>query len=235
MTIADSEGLALSRKPRLAVFGGTFDPLHNGHIYMAGEILRHRIADEVLFVPAERPPHKDAGALTPSAHRLAMLQLALEPYPEFSVSDIEIQKTSRPSYTIETLEMLHAAYPGHQLAFLLGADSLADLHLWHRASELVSRYEMLVFPRPGEELPVFAVLAEKFGAKLARKLQNSLLDIPGFDVSATHIRQAVAAKLCLAGLVPDTIRNYIKQHELYQNPQEKERTEWLNQLPNQNP
>jgi nicotinate-nucleotide adenylyltransferase len=218
--------MVVSRKPRLAVFGGTFDPVHNGHLYIAGELLRRGLADEVLFVPACKPPHKQSELLSAAEDRLAMLKAALSGYEEFSVSDIELQRHDHPSYTIDTLDLLKAAYPGHDLVFLMGVDSLAELHLWHRASELVGRYRFLIFPRPGAEPPPYATLAGYFGPRAARKLIDSIVDVVGVDISATAIRRYTSLQQSLAGLVPETVGQYISEHKLYSNPEDAERKEW---------
>ena len=209
-----------SRKPRLAVFGGSFDPIHNGHLFIAGEIIRRGLVDEVLFVPANTPPHKPVRYVSPAAMRLAMLQEVLEPYAEFSVSDIEVQRTEAPSYTFETMHMLAGIFPDHELSFLMGMDSLRELHQWHRAVELVSRFDLLIFPRPEVREPAFAELSGHFGPRRARALVNAILDMPSIPISATRIRAAVAAGQNLAGLVPDSVRTFIERQELYTEAEE---------------
>jgi len=230
----ETQELKLSRKPRLAVFGGTFDPVHNGHLLIAGDLLRRELVDEVLFVPARVAPHKLAAAVSAPEHRLAMLALALAAVPAFSISDIEIRRREQSSYTIDTLDLLKAAYPGHELFFVMGMDSLNELHLWHRSAELISRYRFMIFPRPAVEPPPYAALAGHFGARNARKLFDAVLEMHGVDISATVIRQTQARGQTLAGLVPAAVRDYILEHELYQNVEDSERTECRNphHLPN---
>jgi nicotinate-nucleotide adenylyltransferase len=207
--------MAPARKPRLALFGGTFDPVHNGHLFIAGEILRLNLADELLFIPARIPPHKLDQPLSDPQARMEMLQLALEPYPEFGISDIELNREAGPSYTIETMEVLAAAFPGHDLCFVMGMDSLAELHLWYQATELVGKHRLLVYPRTGVAAPPLATLTARFGPRNARKLLNSVLGTPTFPVSATRVRELAAAGQSLAGLVPASIDAYIREHKLY--------------------
>ena len=203
------------RTPRIAVLGGSFDPVHTGHLLVAGAILRQGLADEILFVPAKRPPHKLDRILTPAKHRLAMLQAAIEEFPQFGMSDIELQREDGPSYTIDTLETLKRIYNDSDLAFVMGMDSLAEIHTWYRATELVNRYDFLVYPRPGFEPPTRLHLNDQFGAHNAAKLLNSIVRTPGIQVSSTDIRRAASVERCLAGLVPAAVARYIEDNRLY--------------------
>jgi len=207
------------RRPRLAVFGGSFDPIHNGHLFLAGELLRKGLADEVLFVPARLPPHKTLASLAPPDHRLAMLRLAVEHEPAFTVTDLELQRVGVPSYTIDTLEILSGVYPGSDLSFAMGMDSLADIHTWSRAPELIARYTFLVYPRPGIRPPAFATLAGHFGPRLAQKLLDGVVEAALMPISSTEVRALSANGKSLAGLVPAAVADYIKTRELYRTPQ----------------
>jgi nicotinate-nucleotide adenylyltransferase len=203
------------RTPRIAVFGGSFDPVHSGHLLVAGAILRQNLADEVLFVPAKRPPHKLDRILSPAKHRLAMLEAAITEYPQFSMSDIELQREDGPSYTIDTLETLKRIYNDSELIFVMCMDSLAEIHTWYRATELVNRHEFLVYPRPGVEPPTRLHLNNQFGAHNAAKLLNCIIRTTGIAVSSTDIRQAASTGRCLAGLVPAAVARYIEDNRLY--------------------
>lgn len=208
--------LPLSRNARLAVFGGSFDPVHNGHLYIAGEVLRRGLAEEVIFVPSGHPPHKAPEALASAEHRLAMLSLATKPFDAFSVSDIEITRQEGPAYTINTLELLSAAYPASDLAFLMGADSLAELHTWYRSFELASKYEIIIYPRGAAQAPNRAALSGHFGPRIARKLLDSVLDGAEMPISASLVRALAAEQQSLAGLLPDSLQRYMTDHALYQ-------------------
>lgn len=210
-----TEGLAIATRPRLCVLGGSFDPVHNGHLFLAGELLRSRTVDEVLFVPARHPPHKVGSRLTACEHRWNMLELALEPYPQFSVSDIELTREDELSYSFDTLTVLRQVFPGHELCFLIGMDSLVDLHTWHRATELVQRFRLLVYPRPGTRQPTFAELSGHFGPRNARRIVDSILSLPTIAVASTEIRKHVAKNKTLAGWVPESVLRYISEHALY--------------------
>ncbi|MFW5996586.1 MAG: nicotinate-nucleotide adenylyltransferase [Verrucomicrobiota bacterium] len=210
-----------SRQPRLAVFGGSFDPLHNAHLFIAGEIIRRELADEVLFVPAKQPPHKESVKLTDAETRLKMLYNTLSFYPDFAVSDIEVIR-EETSYTYDTLHLIAAAYTESDISFVMGGDSLAELHQWYRATELVQTFPLIIYPRPGFSMPSYAELAHRFGYKNARKLLDSVLDIHGFPVTATGVRELATRKMSLAGLVPESVQNFIVEYELYNQPQEGE-------------
>lgn len=200
---------------RLAVFGGSFNPVHNGHLFLAGHIVRAGLADEVLFVPTGIPPHKTSEDLAAGEHRYSLLRAALLPYREFSVSDIEVQRQDRPSYTIETMETLRLAFPEDDLIFLMGLDCLLELHTWHRATQLVNDYAFLVYPRPGFIPPKLVTLADSFGTRNAQKLLRAVIDAPLLPLKASEIRAFCAAGKTLAGLVPDPVRTYIIKNRLY--------------------
>lgn len=165
-------GLAPAQRSRLVVFGGSFDPVHNGHLQLAKKILEHGLGDEVLFVPAKHSPLKNSEPFATGEQRMKMLNLAIEdalrekPYFEttnldgevsrhdyrISTSDLELQRSGSKSYTIDTLETLKRAYPGTLIAFAMGTDCLAELKSWHRYGELLRQYEFIIYPRPGEFL-----------------------------------------------------------------------------------
>ncbi len=202
-------------RSRLAVFGGSFNPVHNGHLFLAGEVIRRGLADEVIFVPAGVPPHKPCDGLLPGAVRLELLEEAVKPFPEFSVSDIELQQADTPSYTITTLDMLRGAFPGKEIVFLMGMDCLAELHTWHRAEELAAQFNFLVYPRPGVAVPKAPELADRFGNRHALKLLASVMDAPLLPVSASQVRTLCAEGKSLAGLVPAGVIRLIGERKLY--------------------
>ncbi len=202
-------------KPKMAVFGGSFDPIHNGHLFIAGSLLRSGLADEVLFVPAKNPPHKADLELTPGADRLAMLQKATAAHPGLSVSDIELERDDGPSYTIDTMETLSRVFTEHRLLFVMGMDSLRDLSGWYRSGELVNRFDFLVYPRPGVRIPSSVELNPHFGPRNTKKLLDAVVDLPLLPISATAVRAAVARGGSLAGLVSDGIVDYIRKARLY--------------------
>ncbi len=134
---------------KTAFFGGTFDPVHTGHLALAREVLKQGRADRILFVPAPVPPHKEVRNISAFEHRFAMVGLAIADDPGFACSDIEKHRTGK-SYTIDTLTELTAAGCYGEILLLIGSDSLRQLHLWYRCHELVEKFGLIVYPRRDE-------------------------------------------------------------------------------------
>jgi nicotinate-nucleotide adenylyltransferase len=145
-----------------------------------------------------------------------MLRLAIENSPALSVSDIELERSEGFSFTFDTLSVLRQVFPEHQLYFLMGVDSLRELHTWHRAGELVQHFDFIVYPRPGVSCPSLAELTDRFGARMGRKLLAAVgADLPLFPFSATEVRQACARGADLTRLCPEPVCRYIQLHGLY--------------------
>lgn len=204
---------------RRAFFGGTFDPPHAGHLAIVRAVLEGGYADGVLVAPALHPPHKSRGPLTSFPHRLAMLRLAFAGIAGAEVSEIEDVVGEHPSYTFETLARVETHYPGHEIVLLIGGDSLRQLHTWHRAAALVSRWPVLVYPRPGEPVAL-TDLSRHWPEETARRLVATVLPLAEHDLSATAIRDRLARHEIgqdpgLAGLLPPGVGEYIHRHGLY--------------------
>lgn len=205
------------RPRRLALFGGSFDPPHLGHVAMVQAVLAGGHADWVLVAPALHPPHKPGVALASFPHRLAMLRLAMAALAGAEVVAIENVPGGQPSYTIVTLARLAAQHPGDELLLLIGGDSLRQLHTWHRAAELVARWPVLTYPRPGVAITA-AELSQHWPEATARRLAETVLVGPANPVSATALRAALAAPDAqpqLADLLPPGVGEYIRTHGLY--------------------
>jgi len=186
--------------PLTAFFGGTFDPVHNGHLTVAGEAVARFELDRVLFVPAANPPHKLRGAAAAYEDRVRMLELACAGHSRFEVSRIEAG-TAR-SYSIDTIERLHAAGVD-SLAFLIGADAFADIRTWHRWRDVIAAVEFFVVTRPG------AVYEIPEGARV-RPLEG--VELP---ISSSEIRVQIA-RGNFDVPVPEPVLRYIREHDLYQ-------------------
>ncbi len=183
---------------RIALFFGSFNPIHNGHIHIANEVLRQHKADEVHFVLSPQNPHKSASDLLPEIHRWNMLQLALRGYKKLIPSAIELQ-LPKPSYTATTLKKLTQENPKSDFSLLLGADSAATLPSWKNADYLM-QFPCIVHPRKGtvlEDNPTQTIL------------QNVSLQ----DISATEIRENKDLK-ALHGWLPELVLAYLKEHDL---------------------
>ncbi len=196
-----------------AIFGGTFDPVHNGHLNLAEHILARDLAGQVVFVPARIPPHKRARDITADAHRLAMLRRAVGDASACAVSAVELERAG-PSYTIDTAAHFKEVLE-QPPRLVLGMDSLRDLHLWYRSRELAADYDFIIYRRPGVNPPAETELARQFGTQPAAKLTAAIVDGPLIDVSSTDIRNRLADGKSVAGLLPTPVLNYIQQHSLY--------------------
>ncbi|MFP4052855.1 MAG: nicotinate-nucleotide adenylyltransferase [Phycisphaerae bacterium] len=202
---------------RIVLLGGTFDPVHHGHLIVARAIAEARGLPRITLMPTGTPPHKDA-ARTAGRHRLEMLRLAVAGDPLFDVTDWEIRRKVR-SYTIRTVRMLQAEQPGRRVTLIVGADMLADLPNWREVDELMGLADFLVAHRPGWDSrmeDVFGTLRERFGAPLAAKLREGLVETPRIDISSTEIRRRLGSGRSVRYLTPDNVIYYARENRLYQ-------------------
>lgn len=188
-----------------AIFGGTFDPIHLGHLVVADRVAEVAGLARVIFVPAGRPPHKEGRPITPAADRLAMVELAIAGNPRFSGSRLELDSVSGPSFTIDTVRRWKAAGEG-DVALILGADSLAELGTWREPEALLAECRVLVVGRPGVDL-------ERTPSHLVA--QVAFIEAPRLDISSSEIRERVAAGRSIRYLVPEPVREYILSRDLY--------------------
>ncbi len=196
----------------IGVLGGTFDPIHNGHILIAEEAKARLSLSEVLFVPAGQPWLKEDSPILAAEHRIQMIRLAIAERSYFKLSAMEVERAG-PSYTVDTITELEAQLgTAAEIFFILGWDSLAELPRWKEPSRLIQMCHLVAVPRPGYKLPDLDSLAVAIPG-LSRSL--ILLDKPEVDISATEIRNRVAHGLSIAQLVPEPVARYIKQHKLY--------------------
>ena len=201
---------------RTAFFGGSFDPPHSGHLGVATGALRSGRCDRIMWVPAFMPPHKLQRSRQQFAHRFNMVRLITAGIPEFFGSDIEYRRRREPSYTFDILEELNRD-PAEKYQLLIGADSLLDLHSWHRARELAERFEILVYPRPDCQVSL-EYLKEKFPPAIAEKLFKSLLDGEFFEISSTNLRFSMEKSENwdnIISMTPEPAAIYCRRHGLY--------------------
>ena len=206
----------MSEENLTAVFGGTFDPVHTGHIGLADYLLKTGRVSRIVFLPAPHPPHKDGLAPAPFADRAAMIRAAIAGHAGMSVSEIEAERPG-PSYTVDTLDVLKQRYPAEHFVWVVGSDSLNQLHQWYEAERLVRENRFLAYPRPGAEADL-DLLKSVWPPELFEKLSASVLTgAPEFDLSSTAVRQRLSeqgADACRDQL-PEPVLNYIKEHQLY--------------------
>ena len=199
---------------RLGLFGGTFDPVHLGHLLLAEYCREQWGLDQVWFVPAAEPPHKQRGDLTPARQRIEMLQLALGGHPSFSVCTREVERGG-VSYTIDTLRELVREDAARELFFLLGGDSLADLPRWREPAAICELAMPVVVARPGSPPPDYTALAPLVSADRLERIQLHQVDMPQIGISSREIRRRVAAGLSIRYQTPRAVEKYIETAHLY--------------------
>jgi len=199
----------------LLLVGGSFNPVHHGHLIVSRFAAEQLGLVRVTLVPASSPPHKRAVELAPAPDRLAMCRLVAAEDPLFTVSDCEIIRPG-PNYTIDTIEHFRRqAAPDTPIYWLIGMDSLHELESWHRAAELVDRCTIVSVSRPGFEPPAPMLLGRRFSQAQVDKLLAHMIEGPRIDISGSEIRARVRAGRSIRYLVPEAVRRYIDQHRLY--------------------
>jgi nicotinate-nucleotide adenylyltransferase len=197
--------MASSRRPRIGVMGGTFDPIHHGHLVAASEVAQSFELDEVIFVPTGNPWQKEK--VTASEHRYLMTVIATASNPQFTVSRVDIDRGG-PTYTIDTLRDLKAERPDADLFFITGADAVAQILGWRNHDELWGLARFVAVSRPGHDLTTDGLPAEVV----------SRLEIPALAISSTDCRTRVRTGHPVWYLVPDGVVQYIAKHHLYRSP-----------------
>ena len=193
--------------------GGTFDPIHNGHLILAEHSRTQFNLEKVLFIPTGKPPHKSEKDISSINYRYDMTLLATSTNPHFYLSPIEIQREGT-TYTIDTIKYLHNKYENMELYFILGADSFYDIDKWKDYNELLNLCRFIVSKRPDIDNKQ---LEDKSG-ELSQIYKDSIyiLEAPLIDISSTDIRNRVKSKLSIQYLVPETVRFYIEKNKLYE-------------------
>ena len=206
---------SVSRTKRIGIMGGSFDPVHVGHLIMAQDAIDRLELSGVVFIPAAIPPHKQHLQQVNAEHRINMLRLATEADLRLSVSDIEL-KRGGVSYTIDTIRALQQEQPGVEWILTVGSDTLVDLHNWYKIDELLSLCEVATFLRPGESC--LDEIAEKVlvADVHKEKLLSNVVEAHLIALSSTEIRMRIAEGLGIRYLVPPEVEMYIYEHGLYQ-------------------
>ncbi len=199
---------------RIGMIGGSFDPLHFGHLVIAQDAMECLGLSEVVFVPAANPPHKLHLRQADAWHRLEMARRAVEADSRFSVSDLELRRGG-VSYTVDTVRSLKEARPDADWVLVVGSDTLVDLHNWYRIDELLDLCEVATFLRPGEADP--GEIAEKVlvAERHRKRLLENIVAAHLVGISSTEIRRRVAEGRSIRYLVPPEVEEYIVEHCLY--------------------
>jgi len=187
---------------RIGIFGGTFDPVHTGHLFIAKKAQEQLKIDKIIFIPAYIPPHKNHKNPRDAVHRVNMLRLALKGERRFSLSLVEIKRKGR-SYSIDTVKYFRRKYgPKTSLFFLIGADSATELDAWKDIDRLMDMTQFVVAPRPGQRV------RDGFKGLIKLKMKPK-------NISSSEIRERLRRKQPITGLVPEAVRGYIYKNRLY--------------------
>lgn len=198
---------------RVGVFGGSFDPIHYGHLILVEQCREQARLDEVLIIPAARPPHKLDTRVTAFEHRVAMLRLAVEGIPGLSIDLLEAHRHG-PSYTADTLKEIQAQRPGDELFLLLGSDGLPDLPSWYEPRRVVERATLVVMERPGWPVRTPAEVASAIGIEPAG-LRMIRVEVPLIDIASRDIRRRMSEGRTVRFMLPEPAIEYARRERLY--------------------
>jgi nicotinate-nucleotide adenylyltransferase len=199
---------------RRGVFGGSFDPVHYGHLLLAESCREACSLDLVLFVPTAVSPHKQDQLPSEARHRIEMLKLAIGGHPAFDVSEIEIRRAGI-SFTVDTLRELHRENPQDELFLLMGADSCEDFPTWRQPSEICQLASLVVVGRAGSPIPDLEKLKRSIDPQQAESIRCHFVEMPCVDYSSSRIRERVAAGQSIRFQTPRAVEMYIQTHSLY--------------------
>jgi nicotinate-nucleotide adenylyltransferase len=199
---------------RIGVFGGTFDPVHIGHLIMAQDALDAFALDQVLWVPSSISPHKRHAEVATPEHRLAMLGKAVAGHPAFAVSDLEVRRAG-VSFTVDTMRQLQLERPGERWHFIIGSDTLQELHTWKDVEVLLGLCRFVTVVRPGAALDRSNPQALRLPDAASRRVLDDVVTGHLIGVASTEIRQRVRNGQSIRYLVPAAVEAYIAEHTLY--------------------
>ncbi|MBU4198977.1 MAG: nicotinate-nucleotide adenylyltransferase [Verrucomicrobia bacterium] len=199
---------------RIGVLGGTFNPVHLGHLILAQDALDIFELDRVLFVPCDKPPHKDASSVIPATHRLAMLQMALKGNTTFDICDLELRRGGT-TYTVDTMRELTGLYQEAELVFIIGSDTFTELHLWQEIGALLKLCRFVTLARPGFDLNALSEEKLKLPPPWPRTLLSQVARGHAVEISSSDIRHRAAEGMSIRYLTPTPVELYIAEHNLY--------------------
>ena len=200
---------------KIILFGGTFDPIHLGHVEVCVAAMDRIGAQQVVFVPARRSPHKNCLPTASDPERIEMIRLAIQGRPRLQVSDCEL-KRPEPSYTLDTVQEFRRQYGSRaDLIWLVGADAVKDLPRWYRIHELMEACTLAVMYRAGYPKPDFTCCKETFSARQIHKLENSVVPVPLIEISSTEIRDRISREQEVKEILAPEVYDYIQAHGLY--------------------
>jgi nicotinate-nucleotide adenylyltransferase len=206
--------MANGSRPRIGILGGTFNPIHVGHLIMAQSALEAHDLTSVMFIPCATPPHKNAAALLSGRHRLAMVERAIEWNPFYEVSDMELRRPGI-SYAVDTVAALGREHPDASLYFIIGTDTLRELHKWRNIYDLLALCRFISIGRPGSDLDRLKEGDLGLDPPWPERLLKDVLAGRRLDISSSDIRYRIAEGLSIRYLVPPEVEMYITEHNLY--------------------
>ena len=210
--MTDLKRVAALEKPRLGIMGGTFDPIHYGHL-VAAEMARAEFKlSKVLFIPTGIPPHKNRTDISAGELRLEMVECAINDNSDFASSALEIEREG-PSYTVETLRMLRKTWPDYELYFIPGTDALREIFSWREAEEILRMIQFIGAARPGFDASDFLLKVQEEHPEILDRIHY--LEVPALAISSTDIRRRVKRGEPIRYLLPEGVRQLIQQRGLY--------------------
>ena len=210
--MTDLKRVASLEKPRLGIMGGTFDPIHYGHL-VAAEMARSEFnLSKVIFIPSGTPPHKITRNVVDADMRYLMVECAIRDNPAFDISALEIEREGL-SYTVETLRILRRAWPDHDLYFITGTDALIEIFSWREAEEILKMIQFIGAARPGFDAHDFLRKVQLENPETKDRIHY--LEVPALAISSTDIRSRVRRGEPIRYLLPETARLFIEEHGLY--------------------
>ncbi|HUJ10223.1 MAG TPA: nicotinate-nucleotide adenylyltransferase [Verrucomicrobiae bacterium] len=202
----------MKRRKAIGILGGTFNPIHLGHLLMAQDATEQLELERVIFIPSATPPHKTVDKLASARDRLQMIKLAIRGNKRFEVDDLEIRRGGK-SYSVDTLTQLKRRYPRAEFFFIIGADSLQELHLWREVKRLVTLCTFVTVPRPGFQAK--PIIDPRLDVATRRRLRQHVLRGHACDIASRDIRTRIANGRSIRYLVPDAVHQYIRRRRLY--------------------
>jgi nicotinate-nucleotide adenylyltransferase len=199
---------------KIGILGGTFNPVHLGHLIVAQNAIERYELSRILFIPCANPPHKDNSSLLAATHRVAMLQAAIEDDPRFEISDVEIARRG-PSYTVDTITELKTVFPDSSFYFIIGSDTLTELHLWKDIYRLLTMCTFITFNRSGSDLRTMTPETLHLDPPWPERLLKEAGALHLIDISSSEIRHRIAEGMSIRYLVTQAVESYITEHHLY--------------------
>lgn len=199
---------------KVGIFGGTFNPIHTGHLVVAQDAMEALRLSRVMFIPSANPPHKSPESLAPASHRLQMIRAAIRGDDRFFVSDIEIKRGGK-SYSVDTLRELRRQHPRTDWFFIIGSDSFKDLHSWREIETLAQLCQFVIVERPNFEMEKMSACRVGLDAATFKRVSRHQLRAHLVDISSTEIRERSRAGKSIRYLVPTAVAAHIKKNSLY--------------------